>query len=243
MKEILIPKVKVPMDRYFIARSEIYQETKAKTREKFGENSLARKKIMNGIDCENGRGSNFLFNNEANLSLPESQKVILLEDTERIYSSVDTNNFFDNSFYTDVREIILRTGIPTYDANKYILENLVKQVQEEKYEFSSENPLRISGLELVKDNNSKNKYGLLLKIGQDTKIINDKRFAHQNNTIQLGNQTKTLYTKENGLSRVYLNRNDYLNSRFGSLADSSDNGRVVVLDAVGVAPKILEDYL
>ena len=82
----------------------------------------------------------------------------------------------------------------------------------------------------VKDENSKNEYGLLLKITKDTKIINDERFAYSNNKIQLGNQTKDLYTKIDGLSGVCLNMIDNLDSRDGDLANSDDSGWVVVKD-------------
>ena len=233
MKEIIIPKIEVSSNRYFIADKEIYKETQAKSKEKFGENSQAYKTIINGIDSNNGTGSQFFFNNETNLYLPKNQKVISLKDIERIYSY--TNEFFGGSFYTDTLEIILKTETPAYYKNEYILKDLVKQLKGKRvhgavYEFSSNNPLRILDLESIKDENPKNEYGLLLKITKDTKIINDKRFASSNNKIQLGNQTKILYTKQDGLSGVYLNSEGNLDFVCGYLASSCDYGRVVLKD-------------
>ena len=118
-----------------------------------------------------------------------------------------------------------------------ILENLVKQVKAKGYEFDSENPLRISGLEFIKDENQENKYGLLLKVGNDTKIINDDRFAYSKNEIQLGNENRPLHTKENGLSRVFLGADCDLYSYIDFLADSGRYGRVVIVDAEGGTPK------
>lgn len=228
VKEVFIPKGKVPTNRYFIAGREIYKETEARSKEKFGENSLAFKTIMNEIDSEDGKGSHFFFNNEVNLYLPEEQKVISLEDVERIYSFYNADYFFHQLNLT-ISEIILRTEIPSRKWNKNILENLVKQVKYEKKDFSPQNPLRISGLELIKDNNPENIYGLFLNLGQDTKMINDKRFAYAYlaGYIQLGNTTQKKVTKEEGLSDIYFNRY-CLGSGKMVLSSSGDNDKIVI---------------
>ena len=217
-----------------------YEEVARKTKEKFGD-SQAYRTIMNGIYTENVTGSQFFWNTNLNQYLPKGQKVISLEDMEDINNNNET---FFRGFYTDTPEIILRTETLSYEKNKNILKDLVKQIKSEtnkgaKYEFSSENPLRISGLGLVKDKNSKNKYGLLLKIGNDTKIINDTRFAYSNNEkqIQFGKNTKTIYTKEKDLSGVYLDGFDDLDSGSDYLAVSDGDGRVVIKDTEGVVPE------
>ena len=236
VKKISIPQVEVPMDTYFLAESGIYKETQAKAKERFGENSQAYNTIMYRINPNKGEGSQFFFNTELGLHLPKGQRVISLGDLERIYSFSQAASLFDGSFYTDMPEVILRTETPSRERNKNILSNLVKQVKAEGYEFSSENPLRISGLELAKDDGEK-KYGFLLNIGENTRIVNDGRFVHSNNKIQLGNQSKTLYTKENGLSGLYLDRSLNLNSDDDNLANSYDDGQVVLTDAEVVAKK------
>ncbi len=106
--------------------------------------------------------------------------------------------------------------------------------------FHFKNPLRISGLELVKDDNKDNEYGISLKIGKDTRIINDERFDYKNNDIKLGKQTRNLWTKENGLSGLYLDRNAVLNADNGNLDNSYYSGRVVVTDAEGVGAQNFE---
>jgi hypothetical protein len=56
------------------------------------------------------------------------------------------------------------------------------------------------------------------------------------------NGTKTIYTREKGLSRLYLNRNLGLDSYDDDLADSNDDGRVVVVNPEGTQ-KFLNEYL
>jgi len=213
---------------------ELYQEADRKTAEKFGKNSLAYKTITNGIDREKITGSQFFWNTNLGAYLPKNQKVILLEDMEEI-NNIDES--FLREFCTDSPQSVLRTKNPSYDKNKYILKDLIKQIKGEKYKFSSENPLIISNLELVKDINSKNGYGLLLKIRKNTKIQHDKRFAYSNDgkRIDFGKKTKLIYTEENGLSGVYLIRNGNLYSMNDDLAYSYGNGQVVVKDTKEVA--------
>ena len=219
---------------------EFYQEIQAKTAEKYGKDSLAYRTITNEIDTENVTGSQFFWNNNLGLYLSKNQRVISLEDMETINNLDET---FFRDFYLDAPEIVLRTENLSYDKNKYILENLVKQVRGEKQEFDSENPLRISGLELVKDENSRNAYGLLLQVGQNTKMINDKRFANSNNRklIPFGEKQKTIYTKENDLSGVFVYGDGSLNSDGDGLAVSGGGGRVVVFDAEGIAKNFSSD--
>jgi hypothetical protein len=50
---------------------------------------------------------------------------------------------------------------------------------------------------------------------------------------QTGNDNRTLYTKDSGLSRLCLGRILSLYSDWGGLADSDDGGRVVVVSEGG----------
>lgn len=223
-KNITFPKA-IVLDKGY---KELYEEADRKTAEKFGEDSLAYKTITNGIDIKNVTGSQFFWNANLNLYLPNNMKVTELSDWEDIN---DINKDFLKGFYKDSAQIVLRTKNPSWDKNKYILNDLVKQFR--VFDFSPENPLLITDLELVKDDNPKNEYGLLLKIGSDTKRKNDKRFAYSNNgkRIPFGKGNKKSYAKENGLSGVYLCKKGNLYSKCDALANSNNVGRVVVKDA------------
>jgi len=93
-------------------------------------------------------------------------------------------------------------------------------------------PLVITNPELIVDENSKNKYGLLLRVTDQTEISNDPRLAYKNNNkkVPFGQSEKTVWAKEEGLSRVYVGRGGVV-SNGGVLAVSDDVGRVVIRDA------------
>ncbi len=213
------------------ADAALYRAVAKGTAERFGIDTQAYKTIMNGINPNNGTGSQFFFHTEAGLYLPKGQRVIRVDDLGRIN---DADPSFFNGIYTDTPELVLRTATPSWKTNAKILENLVVQARERDLEFSSDNPLVLSGLELVRDDNEGNPYGILVQIGDQTTTTNDSRFAYGTDTIKLGNQSKTLWTKEEGLSGVCLDRNGVYSDN-DTLQDSSDYGRVVVFDAEGVA--------
>ena len=208
-----------------VADSQLYEDVQSWAANEFGTGSQAYKTILNGINQENGTGSQVFWNTATNLYLPSPKRVITLDDAEAIHRQDKT--FLFNEFYTDTQDVILRTSRPSYKPNTQILKGLVSQVESAGHNFSSNNPLRISGLELVNDDNSQNPYGLQFKLGEKTIIQNDPRFAYGNEEIEFGGQTKRLWTKENGLSGVFLGRGGYVDSGGGGLQDSNDGGRVV----------------
>lgn len=206
-------------------RWELYKEVFAKTAEKYGRFSKAFNTITKGIDV-NVKGSQFFWANNLNFYLPKNQKIISLEDAEDIN---DTDKTFFAGCMLEFPEVILRTEEPLLEQDEYILNDLVKQVKREGFKFYPGYPLRISGLEFVKNNSLKNQYGLLLKIGKDTKIVNDERFSHLNNEkhIQFGKGRKKIYTREKGLSKIYFDFYNNLNSEEG-INSPLEKGVVVI---------------
>lgn len=231
--EVIVKSQVIEGFRAAKAKSDLYKTVAEGTAEKFGEDSRAYQTVINGVDAEAGTGSQFFFNTEVELYLPKGQRVVRRDDIGRINDA--DSSFFDGTFYTDTTELVLRTSTPSWKNNAKILENLVEQAKKRGLKFSPDNPLVFSGLESVRDDDSKNPYGVLLQIGNQTAVTNDTRFAYGKDSIQLGNQSKKLWTKENGLSRVYLNRGGVVGSNDDNLRDSGDNGRVVVFDAEGVS--------
>ena len=89
--------------------------------------------------------------------------------------------------------------------------------------------------------NSQNPYGLLPKFNEQTEIVTDERFAYVNKTIQLGSSTRKLWTKKDGLSRIYLYGDGDVDSNDGDLSDSGGVGRVVAFrDGVAVTAQNVE---
>ncbi|MFH1482509.1 MAG: hypothetical protein ABIE46_03245 [Patescibacteria group bacterium] len=243
-QDFSVPKYKAEILEKSKENQEFYQEVARKTAEKFGKDSKAYQTIMNGIGVENITGSQFFWNSNLNAHLPIEKRVMTLEDAENIEFA---NPNFTRGIYTDTTGLCLRTKIPSWEKNKQILGYLIRQLKAEKIngapiDFSSENPIILSNLELIKDSNLDNFYGIKLKIGDDTKIIYDKRFASGSGKIKLGNVEKNLYTRKDGLSRVFLAGDSDVSSYGGYLQYSYSDGRVVVVNAVGVAPEILETY-
>ena len=237
---IITPEdLRLPVARVLDASDkDLYQEVKQKTAEKFGRDSQAYKTVMNGIDPKNGTGSQFFFNTEVGLYLPEGQRVASLNDWDAIWSQDPS---FLRGNYTDLPALVLRSEQATYEANAPIIQNLAKQAKDRNLTFSPENPLMICNASLVGDERSKNSYGILVKLSDNPEdTSNDPRFSHKKDSIELGDGSKRLYTKQNGLSRVYLNGYGSVYSGYDSLQDSDDIGRVVVFDAEGVA---LRDFI
>lgn len=165
---------------------------------------------------------------------------------------INSDEKFLRNIYVDLG-IVLRTED---NSNEYLAKQLGKQAKERKYDFSNENPLvfKASDLELILDENSSS--GLGFKIKESANPFNAPKLSNKNSgkkfriTNEHGmpifdkNENRINYTKDNGLSGFSLYRDSNLYSRDDNLANSDDNGRVVVLnDAEGVAPKILSEYV
>lgn len=208
---------------------EFYLEIAIKTAEKYGKHSLAYKTITNGINISKVSGVHFFWVSNISSYLPQHQRVISLKDMEMI---ADSDESFFSGFYSYVPEVILRSEIPIYPNERYILEDLVRQIKNEKHEFSSEKPLRISGLELVKDQNLDNAYGLLMKVCSGTKISIDKRFSFSNSgkEIPFGRNTKNSWTGKNGLSAICQGGGSYLYTDGGFALYADCTCRVVVIN-------------
>ena len=211
---------------------EIFEEINRKSLEKYGEKG--HDTVMYGMN-KNGTGSQFFFNNEVNLYLPYNGWVMTLEDLKEIYNA--DPNFF-SMHYGDTTDLVLRSFTPTWPKNKQVLGYLERQLKRQLkgerihgalIEFDSENPIRLSGLENIKDSNDNNFYGIKSKIGNDTKIVYAPEFASSKDKIKFGNVEKNSLTKFGGLSGVCAVGVSYVDSDNVSLRISSDNGWAVVV--------------
>jgi len=209
---------------------ELYVETVAIAAKKFGNDSTAFRTITHWIKPKMGLGFQYFWAVHLNECLPQNQKVLALEQMEKIISA---DGKFFGGFYTYVPEIILRTDRPVTKKERFILAELVAQVKQEGYGFSPEMPLRISGLRLVKDENLANPYGLLLKFGNDTKILTDERFAYStvNKKIKFGSTLKNVWTCVDGLATICLGGGTSLYTEGGFAIYADCVCRAVIVEA------------
>ena len=137
--------------------------------------------------------------------------------------------------YEDTGLVLRTDGNP----NSYLAGNLMKQVKE-RLGKGAKMPVMIPfyGIELVKDQDSP--HGLAFKLKDDTEInyvpiLNKSNSSNFNSEdiddktglpTKVGKGNRTLWTRDSGLSRLYLNRNLNLNSNNDNLTNSNDNGRM-----------------
>ena len=123
------------------------------------------------------------------------------------------------------------------DPNQYLAKDLINQI---KQKGSLQFPLMVplTGLDLKYDSNSPN--NLSFELIDSSQLIYAPQLEHKNNQKKFNkadengllifdsNGSRTLYTREGGLRRLYRYRGLDLNAGVGNLADSSSDGRVVV---------------
>ncbi len=218
---------------------EIFHEARVKAKEEFGEKSQAYQSIIQGIDFEKVTGSQFIFNNYLNKFLPKEKRVITLDDVQTIKDYFQ-GPYFGDAYY-DTTDLIIRSATPSYPKNKYVLEHLVKQINNEKILFSKEEPLILSNLELIQDQNPKNKYGILLRLGKDTTFKNDSRFAYSSLDEQKFGNNLMLFTKEEeGISRIGVNGDSMIDSETYNLTQSDKDNRISIIDKVLYSRELFE---
>jgi len=195
---------------------------------------------------EKARGS--LENKESNL-----WKILLLNDIGiRTATLPELECALENGLslrghYEDAREVILRSKGDSYQPNDYVAKHLAKKL---KIRGQIRNPLIITNLKPVEDENSE--YGLIAEPTGKTEIIEARDFNHENNqrkfkrinpsySIEFDEKgDRTLYTRQQGLSRLCLGRDLGLFSDGEGLAGSSAVGRVVVVSGEATSQKINE---
>jgi len=128
------------------------------------------------------------------------------------------------------------------DPNSYLAGNLMKQVKERIGKLGKM-PVMIPlyGIGIVKDQDSP--HGLAFKLKDDAEInyapilnkSNNSNFNSEDIDIKtglpkkIGKGNRTLWTRDSGLSRLFLFRNLDLDSDDGDLTNSGDSGRVVLV--------------
>ncbi|MBS3078879.1 hypothetical protein J4218_02045 [Candidatus Pacearchaeota archaeon] len=151
--------------------------------------------------------------------------------------------------YEDASAVVLRSAGDSYSDNDYIARSLADSLGVQKIT----SPLVVIGLEIVADD--KSKYGLNLKRTEKTQVVDAPSLGHENHQRKFlrinpdysidfnDNGNRTLWTRDNGISRLYLGRDLDLYSRYEYLADSNDVGRVVIVSSGEAGAKNFEQYV
>lgn len=152
--------------------------------------------------------------------------------------------------YEDGCEVILRSAGDSNKSNDYLARDLAKKLKIKRLNGASH---VITGLGVKEDNNSA--YGLIFDVTDKTKIIRARDLDHENNEKRFSrinpdysieftkDGNRMLYTRPNGVSRFCLDRDLSLVSGCDGLADSDDDGRVVVVSGDKASQKNLEQYI
>jgi hypothetical protein len=151
--------------------------------------------------------------------------------------------------------LVLRTEEDDYAKNTPLAKDLASQVKARDIKFSSKNPVMIPliGLELE---TADNQYGLTFKLKEDAEvyeapILNKKgSFDSKDINEKIGLPKKlsssgdrTLYTRDFGLSRLFMDDVLGLGSGYRGLGDSVGDGRVVAVSGEATAPEDLQKEL
>ncbi|MFH1482508.1 MAG: hypothetical protein ABIE46_03240 [Patescibacteria group bacterium] len=190
------------------------------------------------------KGSNPFFVVAVQERLPNNMRVASQSDLEKAlkWKSLDLKGIYVDS------SLALKTE---ENPNSYLAKNLIAQIK--KRDSKSKMPVMIPLCELSLVEDSSSVYGLRFELKEDANILfapilnkESGNFSLEDVNLKiglpkkLGEGNRYFYTRKDGLSRVYLDGDSSVSSINDILQDSNSNGRVGVVNAVGVAPEILE---
>jgi len=149
----------------------------------------------------------------------------------------------------DAPAVILASSGDSYGFNDYVAKSLAGLIGRESFS----NPVIVEGL--VPEDDDSSFYGLRFGKGEKFRVIEAPDFSHRNNgrrfsrinpdySIEFEDKgSRTLYTRDNGLSRLFLDGGLNLVANVG-LDDSGAYGRVVVMKTGEAGSQnLLNDYI
>ena len=160
----------------------------------------------------------------------EGRWVARPEDLEKCLSDVALDL---KDTYGDSALVLRGNG----DPNEYLAKQLESQIRQ-RGNFQYPIMIPLVGLNLKSDSDSP--HGLGFELTASAELVYAPQFEHKNNSAKFNNAdgkglpifdengSRTLYTGEGGLRRLFRNWDLDLGARYGDLAVSSGGGRVVV---------------
>lgn len=200
---------------------------------------------------EDARGSNVFILGGLN-NILENSGFRMIVPTDNIYGK--PFEMIKDKFYTDLNALDIRGKEPDYKKNNGIWQQAKNLIEEHEGRLNL--PSRIQGFYFELDETEKG-YGVRIIPAKNFRVLQDDRLNLPSGTkfnslddigminpLNEGEKGKhDWYSIDNSVSRVYLNRSGDLGSYYDYLASSNDDGRVVIVDAEGVAPKFsIENY-
>ena len=200
-------------------------------------NEKARKSLNVLLD-RNGEiaGCNSFVPLEIRKYLPKGTRLSTMADLGR---ATEINPEFLRGFFSDTG-LGLRTAGDSQRENDLLAKILAKQLGKRGITLRTPKVIYFDALDLKENKDSA--YGLVYGLNERAKLgeniidapelMRDMKFRTMDKRgipIEDKNGKRTCYTRKDGLSRFYLYRYSVLFSNDGDLADSSDDGRVVVV--------------
>src|SRR3989344_5817350 len=168
---------------------------------------------------------------------PESSRLATMYDLERV---TEVNPDALKGFYIDTG-LVLRTEGDSYKENVFLAKNLAEQLKHRGITLENPKVIYFDALDL--EENPESAYGLVYKLNERanlgkniidaSELTNDFMFKTINEKgipVKDENGNRNLYTREDGLSRFVLDRDSDVLSYDRYLADSDDDGQVVVIE-------------
>lgn len=150
----------------------------------------------------------------------------------------DILGLISGKYYTDFNASCVREKEPSYEKSKGLWKRIIELAEEK--EGSVKFPFMIQGFYILPDANEEN-YKLKIVSAPDFKVIFDERLFGKynerkfNSVDKIGlpifdeNGKRTYYSRDDGLSGLFLGRYLGLYSNNDDLASSYDDGRVVLV--------------
>jgi len=216
--------------------------------------------IRNGInydyETKTIKGSTpFLAARVDTLVRPLGLRVTNLRDLSRS----EVMSMVQGKYYTDSPTLVVRSLKDSYEKNLPLIKRISEEVEEANGKLDL--PFMIYGFDVKPWEEDLEGYGIDILRREDFSVIHDERLSGKYNgekfseVDDLGlplfdkDGKRTWYARDRGLSRLYLSRYLNVDSSDGHLANSYDNGLVVLVSAEGarenfkdVSAKIEADY-
>lgn len=205
-----------------------------------------------GKDSGTSKGSNVFNLGLANKVLADAGgKFRTPVPTDNVYR--DIYPMIKDNFYADLNALDVWEEAPSYDRNIQIWEQVIELAKKQlkKQGESLRFPFRIQGFYCTPDSSEKG-YGAKITPAGNFRVIQDDKLDFPSGTrfdsleengmiVPKENGKFTKYTLGNGVSRVCLDGYGDLDCDCDNLGGSYVNGRVVIVDAEGIAQKFSPD--